>query len=863
MDEELRFHIEAYEKDLIRSGMSADEAHRKAQREFGSIERMKEECREAKGLFLPDEFFRNIRQTFRSLLKAPSYFLTCIAVLALGIGANTAIFSIVNSVILTPLPYQDAEKLVFLWERFPKMAEPLGSRMQVSRKMFLNWKENATSFTDMAAFHEETLTESGIEFPQHVSVSFATQNFISLLGFQPTLGRSFSQEDEKTAAPVAIITDQYFEKRFHRNPNALQQSITLNGTSYSIIGVLPSGFFIPAMWEGTDQKKPEVWIPLSRRWQSAERETIQELFVIARLEPTASVESARAEMRTVAARIRDAEPDRKAFGWEISVFSISEEDRSPDFHHSLYILLAATGFLLLIACVNLTNLTLARANERVREVAIRLALGASRARVIGYLMTESFLISIMGAFLGLILGYWIVQGILTLKLDEFSRPELIQLNLPVFLFAAIVSIMTTFIVGLIPAINASRIELHSAMKSGKKSGSPGQHSRNRQILIAVEVALALMLVSGAVLMIRSFQELIRTGVGFSLENLTAVDIDLPESRYGSGADRSRFFRTLLERAKADSSVIDVSITNHLPLHSVAATNFRIEGEPDHSEENPYIADYAHVSENYLQMLNLRLLEGRMFTEQDLINQEKDQSGTVIVNEEWVRKFLPGKPATGRRLIKKNQSLEIVGVVSSYRPIGVEHGFRPQIFYPDLRVPQATLVLKTRGNASILSTTQSIVHSIDKDIAVSKVQTLKEYLRSFNAFREFGTMLMTIFAGIALLLAMIGVYGVLTNMVSARTKEIGIRIAIGATPGNIARMIFRQSMLPITIGVAIGIAGSFAMGQFLQSLLYQVSANEITTRLLSAGAIVVSAPVAIYIPLRRALGISCTEALRED
>lgn len=865
MDDELRFHIDAYEQDLIQSGISPDEARQRAKREFGGIERMKEECREAKGLFIPDELFRNIRQTFRSLLKSPAYFLTCVVVLALGIGANTAIFSIINSVILTPLPYQDSEKLVFLWEKFPKMAEPLGSRMQVSRKMFRDWKESTTSFTDMAAFHEERMTESGIDHPQHISVASATENFLTLLGFHPALGSSFSLEDERTAAPVAIITDQYFEKRFHRNPDALNQAITLNGTSYSVIGVLPSNFYLPAMWEGMDQKKPEVWIPVSRRWRSPERDTTQELFVIAKLQPTASLESARAEMKTVAARIRDEEPDRKTFGWEISVFPISVEDRSPELHQSLYILLAATGLLLLIACVNLTNLTLARASERVREVAVRLALGASRARVIGYLMTESLMISAVGALLGLVLAFWIVQGILALKLDEFSRPELITLNFPVFIFAAVVSILTTFLVGLIPAINASRIELHSAMKSGKGGGGSTRNSRKRQVLISVEVALALMLVSGAVLMIRSFQELIRTGVGFSLENLVAGDIDLPASRYKNGADQSRFFRSLMEQSRANSSVIDVSIVNHLPLHSVAATNFFITGKPDFSEDNPYIADYAQVSPNYLQMLNLQLIQGRMFTEQDLITQEKGTNGVAIVNEEWVRKFLPGETAPGKQLQSQDRkrAFEIIGVISNYRPIGVEHGARPQIFYPDLRIPRASLVLKTRGTESVLTIIQSIVHRVDQGIAVSGVKTLKEYLRSFNAFREFGTLLMTAFAGTALLLAMIGVYGVLTNMVSARTKEIGIRIAVGASSGNIAGMIFQQSMIPITIGIVIGLAGSFALGQFMQSLLYQVNANEIATRLLSAGAIILAAPAAIYIPLRRALGISCMEALREE
>jgi putative ABC transport system permease protein len=706
-----------------------------------------------------------------------------------------------------------------------------------------------------------SLSESGVDHPEHVSSGFASDNLFTMLGVRARTGRLFTANDDQ----VAVLTDAYFEKRFHRDPKALGKSVTLGGVAYTVVGVLPPKFHLPATWEGMDQLKPAVWVPLSRLWRTAEDETRRQLLVTARLKPNVSLQQARTEMAGIAERLGRADPKLNE-GWTVSVFPFEVEDTAPKLHRALLVLLAAVAFLLLIACANLANLTLARATQRSREIAVRLALGATRARIIAQLVAEAAIVSIAGAAAGLLLAHWCIQLMLKLEPPDIQRPELIEINLPVFVFAAGASILTTLLFGLAPAIAASRSDLNSALKAGGAGGASAARVRSRQFLIAVEVAMALVLVVGSGLMIRSFHELVSTGIGFETAHLTAADIDLPQKRYADGASQSRFFRNVMDRAKSIPGVTGVSVIDHLPLHSISLSNFYIAGRPEPPIDSLPIADFAFVSPQYFSTIRLRLVAGRFFTDGDLAFNEKDKDGVAIVNQGFAQHFFNGEDPIGKRLLSQNKKhvSEIIGVVSDYRPLGVENGTRPQIFWPYLKVQQASLVVRTAAAPqSLTKAIQNAVWSVDKEIAASKVETLDEYLDYWQSQRKFNTLLLAIFAGLALVLAMMGIYGVLANLVASRVREIGIRMAIGATPAEIGKLVLLQSMIPVMVGLAVGLAGSFALGRFLETLLFQVRAHDPLTLSLAVSTILLVSPVAIYVPLRRATRVDCTVALREE
>ncbi len=812
--------------------------------------------------------FTELLGALRTLRRSPGYALTCIAVLALGIGANAAIFSVIDSVILKPLPYPDPSRLVMVWERFPNMPDPPGSRLQVTHYSYLAWQRQNTVFSEMAPFCEFDLNETGIERPDRVETGFASAGLFPLLGVRARAGRLFGAgEERKGNDRVAVLTDKFFESHYHRDPGALGRSMTLDGTAYTIIGVLPPGFHLPALGEGMSQMKPEVWVPLSRLWNNLGDETKHQLFVTARLAPGVTVAQARTQMTAIEQRLGELNPEHNK-GFTVSVFPFAVEDTSPTLHRALYVLLAAVGMLLLIACANLANLTLARATLRSREISIRLALGATRGRVLRQLIAESLLVSMAGAVTGLVLAHWCVQGMLALKPPEIQRPELIGINWAVFGFAAALSLLTTLLFGLAPSVAASGADINSTLKSAGGWGGPAARLRSRQFLITIEVALALILVAGAGLMLRSFHQLLAEGVGFDTEHLLTLEVSLPQQRYPDGESQSRFFRGLLDRVRALPGVTMASVVDNLPLHQISLTGFKIAGRPEPPPEATPLSDIAHVDPQFFRVLGLRLVSGRFFTDADLAQAEKDQDRVAIVNQDFVRKFFPDENPLGQRLLNgmtgNKGGSEIVGVVSDFTPVGAENGKRPQMFSPYLKVSAATLVVRTRGvPESYGKALQSAVWSIDRDLPADKVLTMDYYSNDLLAERKFNTLLIGIFAALALLLAMMGIYGVLSNLVASRVREIGIRMAIGASPAEIGRMVLRQSMVPVALGLAIGLAGTFALSRFLEALLFRVQARDPLTLAVSAIAILAISPVALYVPLRRATAVDCTVALREE
>ncbi len=808
----------------------------------------------------------DLRYALRTLRRSPGYALTCIAVLALGIGANAAIFSVIYSVVLKSLPYPDPSRLVFVWERYPNMPDPPGSRIPARHKSYLEWQRQNTVFSDMAALRDNVVNETGSGEPEQVDGGYASANLFSMLGAHARIGRLFSAaEDRKGSDHVVVLSDAYFERRFHGDSAALGRTLTLGGANYTVIGVLPREFHLPATWRGLDQKKPDVWVPLSVLWNTPADEEQHELLVPARLKPGVSLTQARAEMAAIEQRIVETDSTLRK-GWTASVYPFAVEDASPTLDRALYILLGAVGFLLLIACANLANLTLARATLRSRELSVRLALGATRGGLIRQLLAESLLVSFAGAAAGLLLAYWCIRLMVALKPADIQRPELISVDPGVFAFGAAVAVLTTLLFGLAPSIAASRVDLNSALKSGGGWRGSAARLRSRQFLIAAEVALALVLVSGAGLLIRSFHELVSSGVGFNTEHLTTLDLSLPQQRYPDDASRSRFFHSLLDRVRAIPGVSLATVIDNQPLHRITLVNFYIAGEPEPPSDSLPLADVGHVDPQFFSALQLRLRAGRLFTDADLAQGEKGGDTVAIVNEAFVKKFLAGRNAVGKRLLDpgKQHASEIVGVVSDYNTMGADAEARPQVFWPNLKLAGATLIVRTRGAEDAYThAIQAAVWSLDKDLPADKVQSMDSYLDDLLAQHKFNATLLGAFAGLALALAMIGIYSVLANLVSSRVREIGIRMAIGASPREVGRLILRQSMLPVAVGLVFGLAGTLALSRFLDALLFRVQSHDPLTLGAAMAAILLISPAALYVPLRRATRVDCTVALREE
>jgi putative ABC transport system permease protein len=790
---------------------------------------------------------RDLRHAVFTLWRSPGYTLLSIVVLALGIGANAAIFSVLDAAVLHALPYPDPERLVFVWERFPSMPPPVGPRMMVAPLNFREWRVQTSVFSSLAAFRHREANETSSGHSQHIDAGFATPELFGLLGAQARLGRLLPSGDER----VAVLTDAYFDQRFQRNPAAVGRSLTIDGAAYTVIGVLPPGFHLPATYEGSDQTHPDLWLPLSALPQAAEEEHMRSLNVIARLKPGATLAQARTEMDAIARRLQKSEGGFNE-GVLTSVFDIRTEDANPQVHRALYVLMTAVAFLLLIACANLANLTVARATLRARELAIRLSLGATRAQLISQLIAEPVLLSVTGAAAGLLVAWSGVKLIVAYKPEDLMRPELIAINLPVLLF------------GLLPALTASRADLNTTLKSGGAGGSSAMRLRPRQVLIAVEVALALTLVAGAGLMIRSFQQLLAVGVGFRTERVFLSDVELPADRYRDGVARSRFYRELLRRASQAPGVAGAAIVDNPPLHKISMSNFYVEGRPEPETGSLPIVDKDALSPGYFDLIGLRMEAGRGFTDSDLAFTEKGPHAVVIVNRAFVRQFFPHENPLGHRLLSpdKKQISEIIGVVSDFRPMGVENGPRPTLFWPDLRGANASLVVRSGAAPGVLATTlRDLVWSLDKELPAADVKSMSYYVDEWLSQRRFTTFLLGAFAALALILGLLGIYGVLAGLVAARVREIGIRMAIGATPGQFGGLVLTQSLAPVVAGLVVGLAASLMLGRFLESLLFQVHPRDPLTLGMALAAVLVVSPMAIWVPLRRATRVDCTVALR--
>jgi putative ABC transport system permease protein len=794
---------------------------------------------------------QDVRYGLRVLWKSPGFTAVAVLTLALGIGANSGIFSIVNSVLLRPLPFPQSDQLVALNEKDMRGDVPGGVIANTSYPDFFDWRAQNHVFEHMAAFRHAGYTLTGAGTPLHIDAEIVTAEFFSVLGVPPSLGRGFRPEEEK--GRFAVLSHELWQSKYAADPAILGKNITLEGQSYTVVGVAVPGFRFPIQ-----SSPPQLWTSLGEdanammgdRPATAERGQHM-LDVIARLKPGVSLIQARAEMNVIAEALARQYPNDN--GKRYATYLVPEMERLVgDTRPGLLMLLAAVGCVLLIACADLANLMLARATKRNKEIAIRAALGAGRGRVVRQLLTESVLLSVVGGALGLAFSALAIQALLRFGPESVPRLSQVGLDWHVLVFTLLVAVVTGLIFGLAPALHGSRMNLANSLKDrAQDSGVGGQH-RMRAALVVAETAIGLVLLVGAGLLIRSFYSLLHVDPGFDPHNVLTMRVDLPDSRY-SEQQQIGFYRDLLRRVQDLPGVVAAGGIFPLPLTtSDLNVSFGIEGRPVPEAEEPS-AGFRAISPTYFQTMGIQLLRGRAFDERD----NEKSALVVIINQEFARRYFPNQDPIGKR-IKPGFSIhgkplmrEIVGIVGAVKDRSLRGNFRPEFYfnYPQAMVGDMTICVRTvKDPRSLTSAVQHAIASTDKRVPVYDVRTMDDYIAAavrnsiasmdkelpmFNVRTmddyvgaslgqsRFDALLLTLFAVLALALTMVGIYGVMAYTVAQRTREIGIRIALGASRSDVSRMILGRGFIITGLGLLIGTAGALGLTRFLSSLLYQV------------------------------------------
>jgi putative ABC transport system permease protein len=811
-----------------------------------------------------ETLFKDLGYGIRSLVKHPGFTAIAIITLALGIGANTAMFSVVNAVLLRPLPYADPARLVTIWEESPQRGL---YQLPVSLANLRDWVEQNHTFDQISAYTFTNLNLTGAGEPARLLTVRTSANLFPLVGATPLLGRAFlPEEDREGANRVVILGHHLWQSRFGSDPGIIGKSLTLNNESHTVVGVMSGKFQFPVGfgYMGKVLNDPvDFYVPLAASSRETQRGNYS-FFAIGRLKPGATIDQAQAEMTTIERRLEQQYPDGNT-GIGISLVP-TQEQTVKEIRPALLVLLGAVGFLLLIACANIANLLLARATSRKKEFAIRAALGASRLRVLRLLLTESLLLSLVGGGLGLLLAVWGTGALMALTPDNIPRFNEVGVDARVFVFTLAVSLVTGIIFGLIPGINAGKPDLNEALKEGSR-GSMGSAAgkRTRSALVVVEVALSLVLLVGAGLMIKSFFRLQQTNLGFNPENVLTVRLTLPASKYPEDRQQTAFFKDALDRLQSLTGVQSAGATTSLPLTlTLSGSDFRIEGRPEPEAGKEMIINTSSVSPGYFRTLGAPLIKGRDFSDRD----KSDAPQTAIINDDLARIYFPNEDPLGRRITFDDGGswISIIGVVGDMKQLGQDVSSKPEVYFPYFQVasPSMSIVVRTAANpASLTAAVKSQIQMSDRDLPIAETKTMQQLLTDSNSGRRFNLILLTGFALVALMLAMVGIYGTMSYTVAQRTHEIGIRVAVGAQARDVFRMVIGQGMILAIIGVAFGLAGAFALTRLMASMLFGVEPTDPATFIIIAVLLAGVALVACYIPGRRAMKVDPLVALRYE
>jgi putative ABC transport system permease protein len=803
-----------------------------------------------------ETFIRDIRYGFRNLVRRPGFTAIVIITLAVGIGANTAIFSLVNATLLRPLPFKDPDQLVVVWGTAPD-----ANRRSVSEPNFLQYQEQNHVFEQIATFNSAGLTLTDGANPERVRGARVSANFFNLLGVQPAVGHTFLPEDGQPGHnEVAVISHDFWQRRFGSDQNIVGRKILIEAKPYTVIAVLPAAFdfSIPSYFANA-----ELWVPALLRRDEAQRGK-DYLRVIGRLKTGTTLAQAQTDMNAIAHQLTTEHPDLGVIGTNLVPL---KEQIVRDMRRMLLLLLGAVGFVLLIACANVANLQMARASGRRKEFAIRAALGASRRRVLQQLLTESLLLSLLGGAVGLALGWGSMKLLLQPDLGGFPGSTLNRIDLVVIIYSLLISILTGILFGLAPAFQSAASNLSGWLKEGgKTSGAGAGGQRLRSLLTIAEIALCLVLLVGAGLLLRSFSQLLKVEPGFETEHILSLRVVLPSYSYGNGTKQAAFYSQATERLAALPGVKSVGAISALPLTaSRHSADFTIQGREDFGASQLPLAETRTVTPNYFQTMGIPLIAGRTFGEGD--------TGTappvLMINQSLARRFFPNENPVGHRITfdappAELEWLTIVGVVQDVRDLGLETPPEPEIYQPFEQdtLPYMNLVVRAVGDPrSVASAVRNEVRALDKDLPVGVPEPMETTVASSIAPRKFNMIILGVFAGLAMLLAIVGIYGVMSYAVSQRTQEIGLRMALGAQRRDVLKLIMGGGMKLALIGVVIGLAVALWLTRLMTTLLFGVTPADGVTFATVTLVLILVALLACYIPARRATKIDPLKALR--
>ena len=864
LTDELRFHLQKLCEENLAREMKPEEAPYGALRELGGVEQIKEECRDMRRVNYLEHFMEDIRYGLRQLRRNPGFTAVAVLTLGLGIGANTAIFSAVYAVLLKPLPFRSPGQLVRVFEANDR-AGISGEGCTYSE--FREWQRQNHVFTGMAGVQGHELTLTGRGEPTVVKVGDVTADFFSVLGVAPLMGRAFqSPDDALGAAPVVVISWDLWHNRFGANPGLIGNTIDLDKRSFTVVGVMPAGFRF-----SLDGRGGQLWIPIVQDpsfGPLTTRPNVDVVTAIARLKPGVSAAEGQAEMQSFGNRLADQyHPGDK--GRTIRFASLREAMIGDDASAPLLVLLAAVGLVLLIACANVANLLLSRATSRAKEFAIRAALGAGRSRILRQLLTESAVLGLAGAALGIGLAYWGVQGLSGLLPPDFPHAESIRVDGSVLAFALILSIGASVLFGLAPALFAADLRLQTTLQ--ESAGRPGEgkgRRRARNLLVTVEVALAMVLLVGAGLLIRSFAALMSVNPGFETQKILLAEVSLPRFQYSMPQQWVAFSNELLARVQAEPDLRDAAIALPLPMVDQCATMaFQIANNGPLRSGKTSTADYVTVSPDYFHVVGIPLLRGRYFGQQDSMSTPR----VAIISEELARIYFPHRDPLGQQLIfglppDNDVKREIVGVVGDVRDEALNKTPGPMLYVPFAQAPLwgVGLVIKTSSSADAAAhALRQKVQEVDRDLPVTDIQWMSAAVDASLGQTRLRTWLLGLFGALALILAAVGIFGVISYSVSRRTHEFGIRMALGASKDEILRLVLKEALRLAVAGVAVGIIAALGLTRLISSLLYAVRPTDPATLIVLPLVLIGAALLAAYLPARRATKVDPMVALRYE
>jgi predicted permease len=803
--------------------------------------------------------WQDLRYGARMLWKNPGFTLIAVITLALGVGANTAIFSVANTALLRPLPYQNPDELVMVWETAPKLGFP---HNDVAPANFIDWRDQNRVFTQIAAFGGASLSLTGRGEPERIEGERVSASLFPLLGVTPALGRVFTeQEDRSDAQGVIVLSHSLWQRRFGGDTGIIGQSLTLSNHPYTVVGVMPAHFRFPG-------REQEFWVPMAFEPDEAAGRGDHYLSVVARLKPGVTRRQAQAEMDAIAARLQQQYP-RTNTDQGVALVPLHEEFAGA-IRKPLLILMGVAGFVLLIACANLTNLLLARATQRASELTIRAALGAGRMRLIRQLLTESVLLALSGGAVGALLAIWGVDLLETLVPENLAQARGVVVDWRVLSFSATVSLLTGVVFGLAPALQISKLNLTEALKEGGRSGAGGgSRGRLRGALVIGEIALSLVLLTGAGLMIKSFYRLTGVDPGFQPDKSLTMRMHMTGAKYGDSVKRRTFYDNMLQQVQSIPGVQSAGVITQLPLTTQGLSfTFALEGQPPMPVSNLPIAVFRVISQDYFRAIGVPLLRGRSFTPQD----SADAQAVVVINRTMAERFWPGQEALGKRFKigssdSPNPLMMVVGVVGDVRQSSLDQVLKPEMYVSHLQdrrffaIPRDLVVRTTGDPLAMAAAVRAEIWKLDKELPLYQVRTMEQILSASVVGQRFNMLLLTVFAALALLLATVGIYGLMSYATAQRAREIGVRLALGARARDVLRLVMKQGLILTVSGVAIGLAGAFALTRIMTGLLFGVSATDPVTFTLIAALLTLVALVACWIPARRAAKFDPMVALR--